>query len=182
MQTNRFLTKKARKEKVFTTIGLSLNVSAIDVGGQIIAGLSSRLVTRLGRELGPGDTVGHNWIKGAWRQTTAGDLSPVGLHIGIGVYTGGTDIGDFPDLAIHAGDWLLHDSRTLFEHPATGLPTAGYPMLPTELSALDFESSGMREMGRQTNTLFLVVQTSNAPSAGVFVLDCHVTTMWHLRS
>jgi len=161
-----------KKNAVWTTLNLQLSPGAAVVASDI----SDTFTAKVDRELSPGDTVSHIWVKGVWTQSAAGDSSKELLAFGIGFYPRATDAIDFPAVIDHTGDWVLHDARGFIE-PLT-LQT---PMVPQQLATIDIESRGQRSVprGGAAYSLFAVAASRNGvPSAGAFELVAAVTILW----
>ena len=171
-----------RMDRVFTTTEVAMTIVAgnISVASQQFSnGMSSSFETRTGRSL-RNATVGRVWVNGLWF-TLAIVTTPVlmGLSMGMGVFSAGMDLGDFPDLATHRGDWMLHRTWRLTDrNAATANATPLEPQHGSENSAsIAIDNKSMRKIRRESDELFIVVQKDIATEENI---QCHVdvTVMW----
>ena len=172
-----------RRENIFVTSNLLLVLLAADTGSpdqKISTSLDTAIEARLGRNLTKGDTVSRIWVNGYWG-TDADVAAPAGAtySFGIGFFPFGTDIGDFPNLSVHDGPWMLHDQRPLSEQAGLGSLT-GRPLLPLELSSLQLDNRSQRTVKSSDDRLFAVVQKTAATEESV-TLQVAVTVMWKPR-
>jgi len=170
----------SRRENVFVSSPILLTLGNADTGvaGQIRSTtLDTAIEARLGRNLGPGDTISRIWVHGFWGVDS--DVAvPVAAfyHLGIGFFPAGIDAGDYPDLAAHEGNYLLHDGRPLVEVQSGGAVVA-QALLPLTLSSLILDNKSQRTVRRSSDQLHMVVQKSAATEHNV-ALQIAVTCMW----
>ena len=174
-----FRNKTPRKARLWTTRTIALAMTVAGAAGQKSSDLSDAFTDKVQRNLQPSDTLAHTWIKGLWKQSTVGDLSPMQCAFGIGFYPSAIPQANLPDLLAHDGEWQTHDARTLLELPATTV-LAGSPLLPEQFSFIDVESAGQRSVprGGAAYSLFAVGAIGNTASGGVIELVATVTALW----
>ena len=79
-------------------------------------------------------------------------LGVIKLTMGIGVFAGGIDEGDFPDLQTYDGDWMAYECM-VFQMPGVALQ----PMLPESASFVRADYRSMRKIDTGESP-FLVAQ------------------------
>jgi len=120
------------------------------------------------------DTLAHTWVKGFWSHNIAGTPSVFPqCSMAIGFLPTLIDPVDLPDIAVHAGDWQLHDSRSLRE-PVV----ANEVMHPSELGSVDIESSGQRSAPGQSAYELFVVGQVGAIGGGQTTFRGAFTALW----
>jgi len=177
-------TRAPRRERMFTTTEVALTLVAGNAGGasqQATNQMTSDFETRSGRSA-RGVTIGRIWVHGMWF-TLAVVSTPtlMGLSMGMGIFTGGIDVGDFPDLATHTGDWMLHRTWRLTDRAsATTFPI---PLEPQQgggnSSQIAIDNRSQRKLGRTSEDLFLVIAKDIATEENI-QLHVDVTVMWLL--
>ncbi len=171
-----------RKERVFVTteIALTLTAASTSTASQQVSNqMTSDLENRLGRTA-RGVTIARIWVNGIWF-TNAIVTTPVvmGLSMGIGIFTQNADAADFPDLAAHQGDWMLHHTWRLTDRgAATTSPTLLFPQdSPGNSSGFGLDNRSMRKLSKVSEDLYIVIQKDIATEENI-QLHCDVTCMW----
>ena len=169
------------REHVFTTVGLSFGLVAGQTGvsSQQSQDLTDALATKLA--ITPGKmTAMRAWVNGLYVTSTAVTTPVIGEYtLGIGVFTQEIDNGDFPNLELHDGPWMLHDARRLVDRNAGVLLEGLEPANTVGGSCLQLTTRSARKLERVRDRLFMVVQKDRATEETV-TLSCSVTVMWLL--
>jgi len=171
-----------RKGRFWTTATTTLTLAAAAVGGasQKSFIISSVFVTNTGRNV-YNVTLSRLFLRGLYH-TIAIVTTPVvvGVTLGVGVFAQNIDDIDFPNLASHAGNWMLHDVRQLREREAgNAVPN---PMEPTGTLAgsnVDLVGSSMRKIGNVQDVPFLVLEKDVATEEDI-LLKVSITALWLL--
>ncbi len=175
MMSNRNRPMTPRKSRLWVSSQVTLPLTGTGPGGQVgVPQLGVDFKTKVDRNFVKTDTLAHVWARGTWSGNITGTATvfPM-MFFGIGFYATLSDNADFPDLALHSGDWQTHDARALRE-----ALVANEPYLPTELSAVDIESSGQRSAPGNTGFELFTVAQSTATGGGTQTLRLAVTALW----
>ncbi len=159
------------RNRLFSTQVSFLNITASGFAGAKRSNLGASLEAGLGVGGLPGWTVGPMWL--AMLLLTDGDntsSSVVTAHVGVGVYPSGMDDGDFPDMALGDGDWMLR-SDIIFEMPGV-ISTL---VKPDQVATQRLETRSMRRIERLGDSLFIVVQQNVADD---MIYNFSATMMW----
>lgn len=160
-----------QRNRLWTNTDLILNVTAADAAGQVSQNLTTNLQTGLGIPNLAGYTCVRTFVRGFVQSdgdnTTAGTVF---AHWGIGVYAGGIDNGDFPDLSLYDGDWLAYGSL-VFRNPGVALNIVE----PERAGYVQMDSKSARRLDRIGDTMFFVVQQSTAQD---FLYNLSVSQLW----
>jgi len=184
MRTRRRPTTPERKDRMFVTTEVALTLVAANqsvASQQLTNQLNSDAESRAGRS-SRGMTVARIWVRGFYF-TLAVVTTPVviGVQLGVGIYPSGIDVGDFPNVAAHAGDWMLHDTRRL--HDSASLTVAPTLLEPQEVATggavLDLDNKSMRKIRKANDELFVVLQKDGVTEENI-QFHADFTVMWLL--
>ena len=172
----------ARKDPVFTTskMGFSLPAAGITVAtGGLVSSVdpSTLFEARVGRSL-RNATVARIWVRGlVFHNVTVTTVTEYGFFVGAIVLTENVEDVDFPEISLHAGDWMLHDARVLRDTtgtvPQLQIPSGVYKTG----SSFDIDNRSKRLIRRDTDKLFIVVAKDVATEEPILA-DLRVTVMW----
>ena len=163
-----------RKRRLWVSTDINFTLTtALVAGQQFTTNLTDDFKARVDRNIQPGDTLHHLWVKGSWSMDAAGDGSSQDVGFGVGMFNALMDAGEFPSVLIHQGDYQLHDVRALGE----GL-TVFQPMQPSELASVDIESAGSRTVTHQVNQAIFVAQLGTQTPSSAVRFRAMVTVLW----
>ena len=179
------MAEKKRMERFWTTtlVPLSITAASVGVASQAALSLEASFETAFGATLRGGVTVGRSYLQGFWGESNEA-TSPINfaVHVGIGLFTKGTLVTQFPDLSLHAGDWFLHDARGVQETVAA---IAGTGILRPDGAGANIggsvaiASSGQRTIKKREEVPFIVVQKDSVTEQDIF-LHAELTVLWLL--
>ena len=183
-RNRRFIAPTIRRGRMWTTTtGFDLTMVAGDVGvasQKFNIGISSAFETKTGRSL-RGVTISKIFFNGFYHTDVVVTTPILNLFsLAIGIYPEGMDEGDFPDLAAHAGDWLMHDTRILSDRgSATSFPIPLEPNSAGNEAGFVFRivNSSMRKVQRDTDKVQVVVQKRTVCEENI-TLTAAVTALW----
>ena len=167
------------RDRMWTTTEMDLTLVAATAGvaSQTFGSLEASFTAASGREL-RGVTVERTFIRGLGVQAgTATTPSLITWHLGLGVFTKAIDGGDFPNIALHDGDWYVHESYTYFEAASGVNPTpAGIRNAGVNVYV---DSKGSRKVAKRDDVSFLLLQKADV-SEDDLTVHFEVTTLWLL--
>ena len=148
----------ARRARIWTTFDSSVGVSALGPLGQQAVKIGANILSGLGISHLAGYTVGPFFLE-LMILTDDGNtiVEEVTAHCGIGIFDGGIDEGDFPDLENGDGDYLLRENM-VFQSPGA---TDTLVRLDTRASRRVISRS-QRRLERVGDTVWIVFQHSTA--------------------
>ncbi len=170
-----------RKDSVFTTSSMTFTLPAaattVATGGLVSGDDPSDVFeARTGKSL-RNATVARIWLRGLWVTIAAVTTPVIGNYfLGAIVLTEKVEDVDFPELATHAGDWMLHDARTLLESTGTA-PVQLRPINGPGGAMVDLDNRSKRLIRRDTDKLFIAAAKSVATEEDI-VFRGQVTVMW----
>ena len=161
---------------ICTRSELVLTSGDVGVASQKFTNITQSVVLKVDRQ--PiGYTCVKQYLRAFYFQEVAAS-TPVSFLASMGLIrvTGGVDVGDFPDLATHTGDLLMHDCRPLFETAAIGLvvPSAAGEDVGANMKK---EGRSQRKMVREDDTLALYLQKSLITEQNIHFLFA-LTCLW----
>ncbi len=163
----------SQRNKLWSTIEGSINVSAAGAGGGQAFRIGANLLTGLGMTHLAGWTIGPTFLTMMIRSD--GDNAVAAavqtVQVGVVVADGGADDDDFPDLSFGDGDYFLRHTF-IFESPGV----VSSLVLPTEKSVQTMSSRSSRRLERIGDTLFLVIQ-QNTANDYVYTFSCTFMAM-----
>ncbi len=160
-----------RRRRVWSNSDASLSVIVPGQGGQKLVDIGANLQVGIGITHLAGFTVAMTHVDlTVMSSSDESGSSFLRAHWGIGIFAGGIDEGDFPDLSLYEGDWLAYGTYH-FQLPGA-ISTL---VLPTAQAVRSYESRGSRKIDRVGEVPFLVVQHSGAEN-----VDYHfsVSQLW----
>ncbi len=149
----------ARREPVFTTVGLTFALTAAGAGltSQLHQDLSAALETRLAA-VPRNYTAMRVWISGLYTTTQIVSTAVLAEYsIGVGVYSQLLSNAEFPDIETHEGSWMLHDARRLIDQNAGTVLTPLEPTAPAGGSQVQINTRSARKLDKTTERLFMVI-------------------------
>ena len=174
------MTTTTRKRRLWTTQRQILTNTAASVGvvGQESFDLGAAFETASGQQLTQGVTVAHTYIRGILHQDAATTAVNLMWALGLGIFTSGIDDADFPDVASHAGDWLLHEAK-IIQEPTSGTinPYSVNGSGSNNGGVVRLESRGQRKILRRDETLWVVIQKDTVTEQDM-VSDLVFTVLW----
>ncbi len=169
-----------RKDRLWTDRRVSITLPAASVGtaSQDSVSFGTVFETQSARAL-RGVTVSTMYVSGLL-QNSSGVVTPISTRVHLGVIVAPTliDNGDFPDLSVGDGDYMLRDGRICREEaaepfivvPNTGDSWGGHYQL---------HNKSMRQIPKVGYDLFMVAQKDAATETD-WIFDLTVTTLWLL--
>jgi len=168
------------RESVWTTsrVLLQLNGASVGIGSQVSFPLDSAYETAMEAAF-RAVTVSRIFVDGQLTTNTlALTATQTGIFLGIGVHSELTDSGDFPDLAAHRGDWLMHDARIVQERETGDLPAILIPFNVYNMGGLyKLSSRGQRRVEKRGFALNFVLQKDTLTEFAIDALF-QVTVLW----
>ena len=156
---------------------LTLAAAAVGIAGTAGRDLGARFTLKAGRDL-LNVTAARAYVKGYIAELTIA-VSPRDFQLSTGILRAieSLDFDDFPDLAAHDGDLMLHESRVLAERATTLSDRCE----PSGLGGCNYqvETRSMRKLDRKGDTLWFCAQKDVATEFDIFV-RVTITVLWLL--
>ena len=161
------------RARIWTNEKFTLALSAAGVPGQQRQQTITNLLTGIGLAHPVGYTVIGTWVSGLIHsddgETGTGFLQ---LFWGIGVFTTGVDVGDYPNLELYDGDWFVWGNRQIT------LPGAiNTVVLPEPMSIISAHSRGQRRILDVGQSIYFVVQEDVAEGVDLEMSVTHLMLM-----
>jgi len=173
---NRNRTVTPRKKRMWTTdaFQISLTAGTGGPGSGILTNVTGEYTLGSGRMVGQGLTAAHVFLKGFLRNAAASSPIPFTVCSGLAVFSENIDALDMPKIAIHEGDWFLHDGRTVREPTGTQI----FPQPEHLIGAFyDLESRAQRKLPRRDSRVFFYME-KDVSTENAVAFDFVVTILW----
>ncbi len=161
------------RAKIWTSSRLLVALSASGSAGQV----SAQTLANLRTALDISHLVGYTVIDTRIRALIHSDDGETGggfleLTYGIGIFAAGIDDGDFPDLSLYEGDWLLWGAVQV------QLPSAASTIVLPPHAALEIaRSQSARRISDVGQSMFMVWQQSVAEGVDIQATVSHLVLM-----
>ena len=144
------------RNRVWTTVASTKIISSAGQAGQQADDVGTNLQAGIGISHLVGYTLGPFYLDLLVESDTdnAG-IALNRLHVGVGIYAGSIDPGDFPDLSLYDGDWPLYGTMA-FQSPGA----VSTIVVPESGSHKSIVSRASRRIDRVGEVPWLVFQQS----------------------